>query len=110
MLITVALKLDDELRLFLINESMMTPSFVYAIEPVIRIVQNIQDLYDIGKWDLLNLMHDWCSTNLPAIGHDESWIKDNVDNFRRIYTFVKYIDEQLCLPDLMAHARFTTFR
>ena len=101
--------MSDELRLFLINESMMTPSFVYAIEPVIRIVQNIQDLYNIGKWDLLNLMH-WCSTNLPAIGHDESWIKDNVDNFRRIYTFVKYIDEQLCLPDLMAHARFTTFR
>jgi hypothetical protein len=95
---TAAWKLDDELRLFLINELMMTPSFVHAIEPVLRIVQNLHDLYDIGKWDLLNLMH-WCMTNLPAIGHDESWVKDNVDNFRRIYTFVKYIDEQLCLPD-----------
>jgi hypothetical protein len=43
-------------------------------------------------------MH-WCMKNLPAIGHDESWIKDNVDNFHRIYIFVKYIDGQLCLSD-----------
>ena len=51
---TAAWKLDDELRLFLINELMMIPSFVDAIEPVIRIVTNVEDLYDVGKMDFWN--------------------------------------------------------
>ena len=48
---TAAWKLDDEFRLFLLNELMMTPSFVDAIETVIQLVTNVEDLYDIGKWN-----------------------------------------------------------
>jgi len=45
--------------------------FVNAIELVIGCVQNVNDLYDIGTWDLLELM-DCCILNLSIHGLDES--------------------------------------
>ena len=90
--------MDNELRIFLLKELDVKLDFVNSIEPVIGCVQNVNDLYDIGNWDMLDLM-DGCMLNLPIHGLDESWIQDNVDSFRRIYAFVQYVDEQLCPPD-----------
>jgi hypothetical protein len=91
-------EMDNELHIFLLKELDVKLDFVNSIEPVIGCVQNVNDLYDIGKWDMLELM-DCCMLNLPIHGLDESWIQDNVDSFRHIYAFVQYVDEQLCLPD-----------
>jgi hypothetical protein len=107
--------MDNELCIFLLKELDVKLPFVDAIEPVIGCMQNVNDLYGIGNWDMLELM-DCCMLNLPIHGLDESWIQDNVDSFRRIYAFVQYVDEQLCPPDAQGnpsrphHDRFTTFR
>jgi hypothetical protein len=90
--------MDNELRIFFLKELDVKLDFVNSIEPVIGCVQNVNDLYDIGNWDMLELM-DCYMLNLPIHGLDESWIQDNVDSFRRIYAFVQYVDEQLCPPD-----------
>ena len=92
-------KLDDELRLFLINELMMIPSFVNAIEPVIRIVTNVEDLYDVGKMNFLELMHCWWMTNLPAIGHDKSWILAYSEDLHCMFALSEYIVNRFCPLD-----------
>ena len=92
-------EMDEDLCLFFLHDLDIAPSFVNAIDPVICIMQNLSNLYDIGQMDLLDLMH-WCMENLPAIGHDESWMCAYSEDLHRMFALSEYIANGFCPLDV----------
>ena len=78
-------EMDEDLCLFFLHDLDIAPSFVNAIDPVICIMQNLSNLYDIGQMDLLDLMH-WCMKSpqgltLMNLGLRQIWIVSTVFTF-----------------------------